>query len=99
MASHPHFPSNSAVASYIDSSGNSIIHVFASDGYHVTDKVWTGGGWQAGSFSQAGHNVSATAYVVSGMACLRVYCVADDVLTEYGNDGGNGWYVGSYAYP
>ena len=99
MASHPEFPATAAAVSYIDGNGQSIIHVFTSDGYTVTDKVWTGSGWQAGTFSQPGHQVTATAYVVSGMACLRVYCISKEVLTEYGSDGGGSWYVGSYSYP
>lgn len=99
MPIRPQIPANSAVASYIDGGGNSIIHVFVSDGYTVTDKVWTGAVWQSGSFSQAGRNVSATAYVVNGTPCIRVYCVSQDVLTEYGQDGGGSWYVGGFSYP
>lgn len=100
-SNNPHFASNSAVASYIDSSGNSVIHVFVSDGYTVTEKVWSGGGWQTGYLSVPGHTVSATAYSVGGSNCLRVYCVSNEVITEYGNDGGsgNGWYTGSFSYP
>jgi len=100
-STNPHFPSNSAAASYINSSGNSVIHVFVSDGYTVTDKIWNGSAWQPGTFSAPGHTVSATAYIVSGMPCLRVYCVAKDAITEYGNDGDTpgGWYTGSFSYP
>lgn len=99
MASQPKFPATVASIAYVDTTGANTIQVFVSDGYTVTDKYWSAGGWVAGDFSQSGHQVSALAYNNGTGWSIRVYCIADDKLTEYGRDNGGTWYVGGYSYP
>lgn len=99
MADNPNFPSSTAAVNWIDAKGALHIRVYSSDGYNVTERcIDTGGpGWTTGSFKQAGTNVSATAWVASDGAHIRVYCTFQDTTTEWCNDPNTGWTKGGYT--
>lgn len=93
------FPSNTASVSWVDSSGNTMIRVYSSDGYNVTETAWDGSAWAATTFKQSGSAVSATAQSRSGTGWIRVYCTFQGHTTEYCCDDGSSWYQGGYPSP
>jgi len=56
-----------------------------------------GSGWTTGQFKQAGSQVSATVWVTSDGAHIRVYCTYQDKITEWCNDPNTCWTKGSYT--
>ena len=99
--SNPSYPIATASVSFFDpNDGNALnVHVFSTDGYNVTQRyiLSTGGGWTTGQFNQPGSAVSATAWVDSGGAHVRVYCTFEDTTTEWCYDPGTGWTQGGYT--
>ncbi len=93
------FPSATASISWLDAAGNTMIRVYSSDGYTVTEQQWDGSTWSATGFKEAGSAVSATCQVRSGTAWIRVYCTAKGQTTEYCCDDGATWYQGGYPSP
>lgn len=94
------FPISTASVSWMDAGGTSHIRVYSSDGYNVTEQIWDGTGWNAGSFNAPGSQVSATAWVNGGVGYVRVYCTGDDKTVEWCADAGaDSYYQGSYPSP
>ena len=94
------FPSATASISWLDSSGNTMIRVYSSDGYHVTEQAWDGGSWSATGFKQPGADVSATCQLrTGGTAWIRVYCTGEEKTVEWCSDDGSTWYQGGYPSP
>ena len=99
MADNPNYPLSTATISWIDSSSNLHIRVYSCDGYNVIERCSDTGSnsWTAGSFSQAGNQVSATVWQTSAGVYIRVYCTENDATTEWCADPGSSWYKGSYT--
>jgi hypothetical protein len=95
----PNFPISTAVVSWFDKAGKLHVRVYSSDGYMVSERCvdQSNNGWQTGSFHQPGSQVSATAWVASDGAHIRVYCTANNVTTEWCSDPGQGWAKGQYT--
>jgi hypothetical protein len=98
MATIPNMPIGTAAVSWADSNGLNI-HVYSTDGYNVTERIWSdhAGRWTNGNFSQAGEAVSATSCLGSNGAQIRVYCTFEDQTTEWCSDFGGDWYKGGYT--
>ena len=97
MASSPNMPVGTAAVAWNDGTSDHI-HVYSTDGYNVTERVWNGQVWADGSFKASGEQVSATCYQAAGTVRIRVYCNFEDKTTEYcSDDSGNTWYQGGYS--
>jgi hypothetical protein len=101
-ADNPKYPIATASVSYFDpNNANALnIHVFSTDGYTVTERYAVSnesGGWMTGEFNQPGSAVSATAWVDSAGAHVRVYCTFNDGTTEWCLDPGTMWTKGAYT--
>lgn len=91
------FIAQTASVSFVDAGGNNHVHVYSSDGNNVTERVWDGNGWNTGSFSQPGDQLSATAWYVGGQYFIRVYCTVEGSTVEWCSDAGGTWYQGQYT--
>ena len=96
-ADNPNFPIGTASISWFDTSGQLHIRVYSCDGYNVTERCNDGNGWNTGSFSAPGSNVSAITWNASDGTHIRVYCTFQDVTTEWCTDPGTVWAKGSYT--
>jgi len=90
-------PIGTASVSWVDSSGNLSIHVYWTDGYTVSERMFSNNAWTTGGFSQPGEQVSATVWQDSGGVHIRVYCTFEDALTEWCQDAGKPWYNGGFS--
>lgn len=99
MAGNPGYPTDTATVSWFYPAGTLHIRVYASDGYTVTERCndQGGSGWTTGQFKQSGSQVSATVWLASDGAHIRVYCTFQDKTTEWCNDPSTGWTEGSYT--
>lgn len=100
--STPAYPLATAAVSFIDPQNNNnlAIHVFATDGYNVTQRYITGtsGGWQTGPLNVPGSHVSATSWTAGGGVQIRVYATINDATTEWCfGPGQPSWTKGSYS--
>ena len=93
------FPSSTATISWLNATGNTMVRVYSSDGYNVTEQQWDGSSWTPTGFKEAGSAVSATCQILSGQTWIRVYCTAKGQTVEYCCDDGATWYKGSYPSP
>ena len=89
---------HSAAVNWFD--GAIHIRVYSSDGYTVTERAidQPNVNWTTTSFSAPGSAVSATSWLASDGAHIRVYCTLDGKTTEWCSDPGTpGWTKGGYT--
>lgn len=96
MSDNPNYPIGTAVVSWM-ADGQVNIRVYSTDGYNVIERVATSSGWENGSFSQPGSQVSATCWQDSGGVHIRVYCTFQDKTVEWCSDPGQDWTQGQYT--
>jgi hypothetical protein len=99
MTDNPNYPTGSAAISWFYPAGTLHIRVYSTDGYDVTERCndQGGPGWTTGQFKQPGSAISATVWLASDGAHIRVYCTFEDKTTEWANDPSTGWTQGSYT--
>jgi hypothetical protein len=86
-----------AATSWLDSSRQAHIRVYAASSGKITERCWDKDHWYTGAFSEPGEQSSATSWVDgSGQVHIRVYVDSGANITEYCWDK-DSWYRGGYT--